>query len=95
MTAPLRMSNVDAAWLGMDSPENLMMVTGVLRLDRARALLGRGTPAGPVAARCGYTDQSHLVREFRALAGCTPGTYLAELDGEQVTFVQDDVPVAA
>ncbi len=33
MTAPLRMSNVDAAWLGMDSPENLMMVTGVLRLD--------------------------------------------------------------
>ena len=34
MTAPLRMSNVDAAWLGMDSPENLMMVTGVLRLDR-------------------------------------------------------------
>ncbi len=27
------MSNVDAAWLGMDSPENLMMVTGVLRLD--------------------------------------------------------------
>ncbi len=42
MTAPVRMSNVDAAWLGMDSPENLMMVTGVLRLDeeldRARLL---------------------------------------------------------
>ena len=34
MTAPLRMSNVDAAWLGMDSPDNLMMVTAVLRLDR-------------------------------------------------------------
>ena len=32
MTAPLRMSNVDAAWLGMDSPDNLMMVTAVLRL---------------------------------------------------------------
>ena len=28
VTAPLRMSNVDAAWLGMDSPDNLMMVTG-------------------------------------------------------------------
>jgi AraC-like DNA-binding protein len=67
----------------------------VLRLDRARTLLGRGTPAGLVAAQCGYTDQSHLVREFRALAGCTPSTYLAELDDEQVTFVQDDVPVAA
>ena len=27
------MSNVDAAWLGMDSPDNLMMVTGILHLD--------------------------------------------------------------
>jgi diacylglycerol O-acyltransferase / wax synthase len=34
VTAPVRMSNVDAAWLGMDSPDNLMMVTAVLRLDR-------------------------------------------------------------
>lgn len=33
MTAPIRMSNVDAAWLGMDSPDNLMMVTAVLHLD--------------------------------------------------------------
>ena len=33
MTAPLRLSNVDAAWLGMDSPDNLMMVTAVLDLD--------------------------------------------------------------
>ena len=33
MTPPMRMSNVDAAWLGMDSPDNLMMVTGVLWLD--------------------------------------------------------------
>jgi WS/DGAT/MGAT family acyltransferase len=29
----MRMSNVDAAWLGMDAPDNLMMVTGVLWLD--------------------------------------------------------------
>lgn len=27
---PTRMSNVDAAWLGMDEPENLMMITAVL-----------------------------------------------------------------
>lgn len=33
MNAPVRMSNVDAAWLGMDSPDNLMMVTAVLHLD--------------------------------------------------------------
>ena len=40
MNAPVRMSNVDAAWLGMDAPENLMMVTAVMRfeelLDRER-----------------------------------------------------------
>lgn len=30
--APVRMSHVDAAWLGMESPDNLMMVTAVLHL---------------------------------------------------------------
>jgi AraC-like DNA-binding protein len=46
----------------------------ILRFRRAVALLG----AGPVrsiadlAAACGYADHSHLVREFHALAGCTP-----------------------
>ena len=33
VTAPQRLSNVDAAWLGIDSPDNLMMVTAVLDLD--------------------------------------------------------------
>ena len=31
-----------------------------------------------VAADCGYADHAHLVREFRALAGCTAHQYLAE-----------------
>ncbi len=29
------------------------------------------------AAACGYSDQSHLIREFRALVGMTPGRYFA------------------
>ena len=51
----------------------------VLRFQRALALLG--DPAGPpwaeAALTCGYYDQAHLNREFRALAGCTPTRLLA------------------
>ncbi|MCZ4124421.1 helix-turn-helix domain-containing protein [Streptomyces sp. H39-S7] len=31
-----------------------------------------------LAADCGYFDQAHLAREFRALAGCAPSRWLAE-----------------
>ena len=47
MTRLVPMSSVDAAWLGMEDPTNLMMVTGVLALDgrvdvkRLRTLLDR------------------------------------------------------
>ena len=45
----------------------------VLRFARAHTLLSRsGGSVGEVAARCGYADQSHLVRECHRLAGCTP-----------------------
>jgi len=63
----------------------------VIRFDRARHLLIRhaaaaGPEAGPanghrladLAAACGYFDQAHLAREFRALAGCPPSQWLSE-----------------
>jgi len=40
-----------------------------------------------LAADLGYSDQPHLTREYRALAGLTPGRYRREIDG--VGFVQD------
>ncbi|MGH3981956.1 MAG: helix-turn-helix domain-containing protein [Pseudonocardiaceae bacterium] len=61
-----------------------------LRFRRAADLLvpGSGLGEGPgrpaqhriadVAADCGYADHAHLVRELRALAGCTPSQYVAE-----------------
>ncbi|MFI6792611.1 helix-turn-helix domain-containing protein [Nonomuraea sp. NPDC050383] len=45
----------------------------VIRFGRAAALLRAGTPIADVAGACGFYDQAHLNREFRALAGTTPG----------------------
>lgn len=56
----------------------------VIRFDRARRLLQRAGPGGSqplladLAADCGYYDQAHLTREFRALAGCPPAQWRAE-----------------
>jgi AraC-like DNA-binding protein len=45
----------------------------IIRLHRAVRLLVRGDRrASDVAAECGYWDQAHLNRDFRALTGCTP-----------------------
>lgn len=52
-------------------------VARTLRFRRAAELVLRGVPPADVAYRCGYVDQPHLNREFRALAGCTPTAYRA------------------
>ena len=57
----------------------------VIRFDRARHLLIRqasdkssGYRLADLAAACGYFDQAHLAREFRALAGCPPSQWVTE-----------------
>ncbi|MBY8885226.1 helix-turn-helix transcriptional regulator [Streptomyces sp. PTM05] len=49
-------------------------VARVWRFQRATHLLmGPGAPTWrEVAHTCGYTDQAHLAKDFRILAGCTP-----------------------
>lgn len=57
-------------------------VARILRFERATALLraGDGRPDwARVAAECGYFDQSHFNRDFKAFAGVTPTTYAAAL----------------
>lgn len=50
-------------------------IARMLRFHRAARMTLRGAPPAEVAAHCGYYDQAHLNRDFRALAGCTPVAY--------------------
>jgi AraC-like DNA-binding protein len=60
----------------------------VLRFERANAVLRRQPRCdlAALAVDCGYYDQAHLTNEWGALAGCSPGTWIAE----ELPFLQDD-----
>ncbi|WP_367321841.1 helix-turn-helix domain-containing protein [Streptomyces sp. HUAS ZL42] len=50
----------------------------VLRFRHAVAMLNRGTASlTEISTACGFYDQAHLNREFRAIAGTTPGQMVA------------------
>lgn len=68
----------------------------LLRFEAVRRLMAEQPSTwAEVAARCGYSDQSHLNREFRELSGTTPADFLARqvpegpTIGDGITFVQD------
>jgi AraC-like DNA-binding protein len=46
-----------------------------IQVERARALLGLGVPPATVAADVGFSDQSHLSRQFKKIMQVTPGQY--------------------
>lgn len=47
-----------------------------LRLRHARRLMLAGEAPAMAAVAVGFTDQSHLIRKFKAAYGVTPGEYL-------------------
>jgi AraC-like DNA-binding protein len=50
----------------------------VLRFRRAVAMLGRGAASlTEISTACGFYDQAHLNRDFRAIAGTTPRQMMA------------------
>jgi AraC-like DNA-binding protein len=58
----------------------------ILRFAGARRSIDAGIRTGPIdwadlAADWGYADQAHLIREFRAMAGVTPGDYVQDVAG--------------
>ena len=56
------------------------------RFEGAHDLVRQGVPLAEVATRCGYADQSHLTRDWTALAGCSPTEWRRR---EVLPFVQD------
>lgn len=55
------------------------IIARIARFNRAQAMAAAGAGDGwaDIAVACGYADQAHLVREFAALAGTTPGAWRA------------------
>jgi AraC-like DNA-binding protein len=51
----------------------------VLRFERAARLAVAGSGLAEVAAVCGYSDQAHLTREFRDLAGLPPRAFVQDV----------------
>lgn len=58
-------------------------VEQVRRAREAYRLLQSGMPAAEAAVAVGYTDQSHMTRDFHLFAGATPGQILR---GEMTPF---------
>ncbi|GAB3398511.1 helix-turn-helix domain-containing protein [Amycolatopsis echigonensis] len=64
----------------------------VLRFERAVRLLRAGhRDLAGIAYAAGYYDQAHFSNEWRALAGCSPRTWMAE----ELPFLQDETKSAA
>jgi AraC-like DNA-binding protein len=58
----------------------------IFRFERACRLMKDQRPGlAEAACACGYHDQAHMTREWNALAGCTPKTWIAR----ELPIVQD------
>ncbi len=51
----------------------------VVRMQRTLSVLQHNPGIGfaRLSYECGYTDQSHMIKEFKLFSGCTPKEYLA------------------
>lgn len=91
----------ETGWSRRHVTENFRRQLGVtpkayarlLRFQHAMTLLMEQAPGrslADVATEAGYYDQSHLTRDFAALAGTTPGAYATDANAiPEVRFVQD------
>lgn len=60
----------------------------IVRVQRSLAIaMTTNLRWSAIAARAGYHDQSHFVRDFRSLVGCTPTEFKPEVDSLTATFI--------
>ncbi|MBZ4322256.1 helix-turn-helix domain-containing protein [Streptomyces huiliensis] len=59
------------------APRDVASLTRFRRTLETLVRAPAGLPHAALAARCGYYDQSHLIREFKAVTGLTPGALCA------------------
>jgi AraC-like DNA-binding protein len=58
----------------------------ILRFEHAcRTIMDDRPTLADTALNCGFQDQAHMTREWRALAGCTPKAWIAR----ELPFLQD------
>jgi AraC-like DNA-binding protein len=57
-----------------------------LRVSRAQAMLQGGSSISDVAYDCGFSDQSHLTRNFKRVTGLSPGAYARLVRGCPVSM---------
>lgn len=55
------------------------LLQAALRIKQAKKQLRSGINPAQTAASCGFSDQSHMTRQFRRWMGITPGDYLQTL----------------
>lgn len=48
----------------------------MLRVEMAIAQRHRGASWTDIAARCGFNDQAHMIRDFKSLSGVTPESFM-------------------
>ncbi|MFE8977550.1 helix-turn-helix domain-containing protein [Streptomyces cyaneofuscatus] len=64
----------------------------ILRLQRALELIRTGLPYAEAACAAGCTDQAHLAREMRDMAGTTLGVYFASAAGDSEAAANSETP---
>lgn len=56
----------------------------MLRVELAIAARHRGESWADIAALCGFNDQAHLIRDFKALSGMTPEAFMRRAFGGEL-----------